>query len=223
MSFRASFFMLLCGVKEVSRVGERRDNPISVRSKRRITDALLELMQVTPFSKISIKDIVDRAGLTRQTFYHNFETKEDVLLCRLDEHFEGFLQYLSKKSIHDWEDIICCFFRYWQEHADFLKLLMENDLIYLLSMKMPGYFESVKQLHFRKTDLTDAEARLWFAFVSGALVSTLTSWISAPGGLSARALSKLVLSMMDGTMLEKSRAEIDPDVAKLIGGLKAGA
>lgn len=223
MSFRASFFVLLCGVKEVSRVGEHRDNPISVRSKRRITDALLELMQVTPFSKISIKDIVDRAGLTRQTFYHNFDTKEDVLISRLDEHYEGFLQYLSKKTIHDWEDIICCFFRYWQEHADFLKLLMENDLIYLLSMKMPGYFESVKQLHFQKTDLTDAEARLWFAFVSGALVSTLTAWMSSPGGLSARALSKLVLSMLDGTMLEKGRAELDPDVAKRIVELELGA
>lgn len=223
MSFRASFFVLLCGVKEVSRVGEHRDNPISVRSKRRITDALLELMQVTPFSKISIKDIVDRAGLTRQTFYHNFDTKEDVLISRLDEHYEGFLQYLSKKTIHEWEDIICCFFRYWQEHADFLKLLMENDLIYLLSMKMPGYFESVKQLHFQKTDLTDAEARLWFAFVSGALVSTLTAWMSSPGGLSARALSKLVLSMLDGTMLEKGRAELDPDVAKRIVELELGA
>lgn len=221
MSFRASFFVLLCGVKEVSRVGEHRENPISVRSKRRITDALLELMQVTPFSKISIKDIVDRAGLTRQTFYHNFETKEDVLLCRLDEHFDGFLQYLSKKRINDWEDIICCFFRYWQEHADFVQLLMKNDLVYLLSLKMPDYFQSVKEIHFNRTDLTDAEARLWFAFVSGALVSTLTSWLKSSGGLSARALARLVLTMMDGSMLKKSRVELETGVAQLIDQLQS--
>ena len=222
MSFRASFFMLLCGMKEVSRVGENRENPISVRSKRRITDALLELMQVTPFSKISIKDIVDRAGLTRQTFYHNFETKEDVLLCRLDEHFEGFLQYLSKKKVNNWEDIICCFFRYWQEHASFMRLLMKNDLVYLLSLKMPGYFQSVKELHFNRTSMTDAESRLWFAFVSGALVSTLTSWLTSPGGLSARALARLVITMMDGTMLEKSRIELEPDVEQIIDQLQSG-
>lgn len=221
MSFRALFFVLLCGVKEVSRVGELRENPISVRSKRRISDALLELMQVTPFSKISIKDIVDRAGLTRQTFYHNFETKEDVLLYRLDEHFEGFLQYLSRKKINTWEDIICCFFRYWQEHADFMHLLVENDQVYLLSLKMPGYFQSVKELHFDKTDLTDAEARFWFAFVSGALVSTLTSWLAASGGLSARTLARLVLSMMDGTMLAKSRVELEPDMAQFIDQLQS--
>ncbi len=213
--------MLLCGMKEVSRVGERKDNPISVRSKRRITDALLELMKVTSFTKISIKDIVDRAGLTRQTFYHNFETKEDVLLCRLDEHFEGFLQYLSKKTLHGWEDVICCFFRYWQEHADFVKLLMENNLTYLLSMKLPEYYQSVKDLHFRNTDLNDAEARLWFAFVSGALVNVLTCWMESSGGLSARALARLVMSMMEGTVLEKCQTEVEPDVTMFIGRLQS--
>lgn len=189
-------------------MGERA-NPISIRSKRRITEALLELMKVTPFSKITIKDIVDRAGLTRQTFYHNFETKEDVLLCQLDELMSGFVQYLSKRNVSDWEDVICCFFRYWQEHSDFLKLLLKNDQIYLLSLRMPVYFESVKRAHFDKTDLTDAEARLWFAFVSGALVNTLTSWLTAGGNISARALSKMVLSMMDGTMLERNRSQND--------------
>ena len=34
---------------------------------------------MVPFVKITVKDIVAKAGLTRQTFYHNFETKEEVL------------------------------------------------------------------------------------------------------------------------------------------------
>jgi len=69
-----------------------RDNPISVRSKRLITEALLEIMEEVPFAKISIRDIVDKAGLTRQTFYHNFESKEDVLIHKLDDLFDGFFQ-----------------------------------------------------------------------------------------------------------------------------------
>ena len=187
-------------------MGERA-NPISIRSKRKITEALLELMKVTPFSKITIKDIVEQAGLTRQTFYHNFETKEDVLLCQLDEHMTAFVQYLSKRKVSDWEDVICCFFRFWQEHADFLKLLQKNNLIYLLSLRLPVYFETVKKAHFSQTDLTDAEARLWFAFVTGGMVNTLTSWLAAGGNLSARALAKMVLTMVDGTMLERNQKQ----------------
>lgn len=177
-------------------------------------------MQVTPYSKITIKDIVAGANLTRQTFYHNFETKEDVLLSRLDDHFEGFITYLTKKKAGNWEDIICCFFRYWQEHADFMKLLMKNDLVYLLSLKMPGYFQSIKEAYFNNTDLTDAEARLWYAFVSGALVSTLTSWLTSSGGFSARALAKQVVSMMDGTMLAKNQPDGEIDMAQILGHLQ---
>lgn len=103
-----------------------------------------------------------------------------------------------------------------------MRLLMKNDLVYLLSLKMPGYFQSVKELHFNRTSMTDAESRLWFAFVSGALVSTLTSWLTSPGGLSARALARLVITMMDGTMLEKSRIELEPDVEQIIDHLQSG-
>lgn len=212
--------MLLFGMKEVSRVSGR-ENPISVRSKRRITKALLELMEVTPFPKISIKDIVDRAGLTRQTFYHNYETKEEVLLYQLDDYMDEFVHYLSRKKVGNWEDVICCFFRFWQERADFLRLLMKNDLTHLLTGRMVHYFTSVKAFHFDKTDLTDAEARLWFSFVSGALVNTLTSWLSSTGGISARTLSKMVLSMMDGTMMERNESADTFDVGKIIDLLSA--
>ena len=161
-------------------------------------------MQTTPFSKISIKDIVERAGLTRQTFYHNFETKEDVLLYKEDELIAGFIQYLTEHQIVDWEDVICFFFRYWQEHADFMQLLLKNDLIYLLSRRLPYYFQVVNEVHFERTDLTDVEARLWYAFVSGAVISVLTSWLTSTGGLSARELAKMVTSMMDGSFVERN-------------------
>lgn len=191
-----------------------RDNPISVRSKRRITEALLKLLQTTPFSKISIKDIVEEAGLTRQTFYHNFDTKEEVLLCRLEELIEGFLQYLADKKVTEWEDIVCFFFRYWQEHADFMRLLQKNGQLYLLAEQMPRYFDVVYDIHFSKTDLSVAEARFWFAYVSGALVNVLGYWLDNSFGVSARELSKMVVSMMHGTMAERNR--YDAGTANLI-------
>ena len=190
-------------VKEVSSVSER-ENPISVRSKRRITEALISLMGETSYQKITIKDLVERAGLTRQTFYHNFDSKDEVLLSRLDETVTGFIRFLSEKSVSTWEDVICCFFRYWQEQEDFLKLLMKNDLTWMLSEKIPLCFDSVSQIHFQQTDLTPAEAKYWYAFVSGALVNTLMTWLEQPGSLQARTLSQMVLSMLDGTMMARN-------------------
>lgn len=197
-------------------------NPISIRSKRRITEALLALMETEPFAKISVKDIVDKAGLTRQTFYHNFATKEDVLLYREDELVEGFVAGLAENQVYDWEDIICFFFRYWQEHNDFMHLLVKNNLMYLLSMRMPEYYMAVQKVHFSETSLTDTEARLWYAFVTGAVVNLLVSWLENPGNLSARDLSKLVMTMMDGTMMQRNELENAAGARKAVELLASG-
>ena len=63
----------------------RRKNVTNAIIRESITEALLLLMQVQPFAQITITDLVQKAGVSRVSFYRNFESKEDVLLCRLDE------------------------------------------------------------------------------------------------------------------------------------------
>lgn len=201
--------------KEVSRVGDR-INPISVRSKRRITDALLELMQTTPFSKITIKDVVERAGLTRQTFYHNFETKEEVLQCRVDELSAGFFDDLNKHKIETWEDLLCCFFRYWQENADFVRLLMQHDQTGIFTTRLPLFYEAALVGDLKTIGLTDAEAGLWYAFLRGAVVNTLTTWLSSDGRISARRLAGLAVAMLDGAPAGKNWQESMPKAADFV-------
>ncbi len=202
------------GRKEVSRVGER-INPISVRSKRRITDALLELMQTTPFSKITVKDIVEKAGLTRQTFYHNFETREEVLLYRIDEISDGFADYLEKYGAGDWEAFLGCFFRYWMEHADFVQLLAKSDLSALLSAQVPKHFVFLRNDLPVRSGLTAAEAGLWYAFISGAVLNTLTEWIASGKGISAHQMAKLTVSMLDGSLAEQKLRDAIPEISEI--------
>lgn len=65
-------------------------NPISVRSKKWLTDALFELLKEKPYDKISIREISQKADLTRQTFYHNFSSKDMLLMYKSDQLFEEF-------------------------------------------------------------------------------------------------------------------------------------
>ena len=57
----------------------------SVRTKEAIADALGSLLQEKPLGKITIREIAERAGLDRQTFYYHFGTRDEALqfLCRL--------------------------------------------------------------------------------------------------------------------------------------------
>ena len=44
-----------------------------------LQEALLSLIETKPFDRITVDDIVDKAGIGRSTFYRHFETKEALI------------------------------------------------------------------------------------------------------------------------------------------------
>lgn len=48
-------------------------------TKLKFAQALLQLLKTLPLCKISVKQITQEAQLTRQTFYRNFQDKEDLI------------------------------------------------------------------------------------------------------------------------------------------------
>jgi hypothetical protein len=49
------------------------------RTKGWIFEALMILMDEKPYDKITVSDIVEKAGIARQTFYRNFNDKNEVI------------------------------------------------------------------------------------------------------------------------------------------------
>ena len=48
-------------------------------TKLTIANALLNLLKTQPLNKITVTQITKESNLTRQTFYRNFEDKEDLV------------------------------------------------------------------------------------------------------------------------------------------------
>ena len=51
----------------------------SLITKKAIADSLKELTREKTFDKISVKDISEKCGINRQTFYYHFIDKFDLL------------------------------------------------------------------------------------------------------------------------------------------------
>lgn len=49
------------------------------RTKRDIYDAFFELLHSTPYTQVTIKQIIERAGYSRATFYTHYQKKQDLL------------------------------------------------------------------------------------------------------------------------------------------------
>lgn len=62
-------------------------------TKSILTTTALELFHEYGFDRVTVDDICERAGLTKGAFYHNFESKEDLVVLsfnqQLDEHISG--------------------------------------------------------------------------------------------------------------------------------------
>ena len=48
--------------------------------KYRLADAMKSCMKKAPVEKITVKEITEECGVTRQTFYRNFQDKYDLII-----------------------------------------------------------------------------------------------------------------------------------------------
>ena len=60
------------------------------RSKEYITEAILQLLNKKKYENITITDIAEKAGVTRITFYRNFESKDDIIKQYIQNIFSQY-------------------------------------------------------------------------------------------------------------------------------------
>lgn len=70
------------------------------KTKGALVEALKELLNETTLDHITVKEIVDRAGVSRQTFYYHFED----IYQMLDWAFQNALNQLFEMPAEDWHD-----------------------------------------------------------------------------------------------------------------------
>ncbi len=83
-------------------------------TKQAITESFLQLLDEKPFSKITVKDIVERCGINRNTFYYHYQDipalLEEILISRIDALVEKHCQVGSL------EDCIAITVQYFTEN-----------------------------------------------------------------------------------------------------------
>ena len=75
---------------------EKKEDRRVRRTRDQLGDALMELLVQKPFDDITVQDVLDRAGVSRSTFYTHYRDKNDLFLSDADEFFEGMATALSR-------------------------------------------------------------------------------------------------------------------------------
>ncbi|SHJ62519.1 TetR/AcrR family transcriptional regulator [Parasporobacterium paucivorans] len=164
----------------------------SERSKQWIIDALFELMKTKSYQEITIKDLTEKAGVARLTFYRNFETKEDVLVKHFENMFAQYLNDLNAFEINTAEDALTKCFEYWKKNKVHIELFTENHLLAALSAPFGNYLETMINRYDVAKSLTVNQKQ----FLVGGLFFSMLEWISNEEEKSAREVAHSILEML---------------------------
>ena len=115
-------------------------------TKLTIANSLLILLKTQPLNKITVTQITKEANLTRQTFYRNFEDKEDLVnwyfekLC-LDTFFKEAFKEDDYNSLTNYD--YRCIYDFYKKKIE-TKTTIDPQLDFLLQMYCHGSIEMTK-------------------------------------------------------------------------------
>ena len=152
------------------------------RTQKWLQDALLQLMREKPFQTLQIKEIADRAQVSRPTFYLHYQTKEELLLSLVDQVFTEFFNDLVKDSArgnYSKQALCVQLFVYWQRHEDLLTLIVRAEIQNEIIKRLGVYLKQMLLFIKAQTGkpVADGDALdLMVGFMSAGVYSLLTQW-----------------------------------------------
>lgn len=136
-----------------------------------IETALIRLMEKKAFADISIQDIITVAGVSRSSYYRNYESKEDILTQYIRTINESLSTVMLRyDAVHETKKV-------WEALLTAAKPLAPKYRLLLEA----GFGEKVT-MEFSRTmneKVDPANHTLWYSNVywAGAISSVLSEWI----------------------------------------------
>lgn len=174
---------------------KNKGNMKAIQSKKWMEEALFRLMKIKPYEKITIKDITETAGLSRRTFYRNYEEKDDILL----EYFRCICKvYESNLKAAEsllFSDIAYIFFSTMENYLEFLSLINKHELIELLIKEMDKFLFPI---HQELKGIYDKElSNIALTFSIGGFGRVLVLWLNEEIKKSPYELSQLMKKALE--------------------------
>jgi AcrR family transcriptional regulator len=171
------------------------------RSRERLGDALVELVQEKPFDEITVQEVLDRAEVGRSTFYAHYRDKDDLFLSDIDEFLEMMATMLARRGEQSKRVVAV---------SELFAHVGENRPLYealIASGKLQDFMELARE-HFargieqRFAQMTvsrgmSAESRAACAqSCAGAMLALLTWWVRSGKPSSAEEMDELFHSLV---------------------------
>lgn len=111
-------------------------------TKNCLFDALLELLQTKELSEITVRELTNEAGVSRSSFYRNYNQISDIIVEFLDEKPMGWSKDITPEQYSAYE-VTAGYFDYLLANKNFFLTLYKRNLLYFLLDEINKVFRTI--------------------------------------------------------------------------------
>ena len=173
-----------------------------IKTKGLLKNSLLQLLQEERFEDISISSIVERARISRVTFYNHYDNKENLLNEIIGDVITDFVnafqepyQKYNNFSIKDVKITSLRVFDHVYHHATFYKAIVHSYLLTFFSSQLTIAIKKLGETDFRVSD-SKINHDLYTTYLAYAIPGLIIEWVKDGMKYSPIYMSEQLMSIM---------------------------
>ncbi|MBR5047578.1 MAG: TetR/AcrR family transcriptional regulator [Eubacterium sp.] len=174
------------------------NNKTALCSQRNIADAFIQLLRENNYGSISVSKICKAAQVSRQTFYSLFESKENIIIYELSKKHGFQPGETCDNAALNLEELSSEYSDYIFDKKEFLSLLVDNDIMYLMHECL---FDSFLGCSCFEPDRSREYREFLAEFFAGGLCGIAKIFILQGCSLSSERLHDMIYDLFSGNYL----------------------
>lgn len=166
------------------------------QTKKNISLALYALLLRKPYDEISVSDICRKADVSRVSFYHYYDKKDDILIQFSDERFAEFFDDFTKLEAMTFEDLIIEIFRFLKKNSRQLAILRYAKREDILLEQFHSYGRYIFSNTQTSKLLKNKDNAYLIPFLVGGLFQVIMRWLDEGMTSTPEELSRAVMDII---------------------------
>ena len=171
-------------------------------TKKALADALKKMMALKPIDRITVNDLVETCGVSRQTFYYHFNDVYDLLEWVFEEDANANLP--SEVVYDNWQNDVIMWFKYLYENSSFaLNVYNSNSRLYMLRYikgRLYACIRSFSEIVAEGREIDRADFEFIVEFYSNIVVGLISQWMDQGMVLPKEITTDKVLRVLDNSI-----------------------
>ena len=176
-------------------------NKTALQSQRQIAAAMMALIQEKPYAQISISELCKTAGISRQTFYSLFTSRENVMVFTLQAQYCDAPEITRPEQVCDKRGLLEWLCRGYSEYMlrnrRLIKLLVDNHIDYLL---YDSFFEAMAGCECFFHEATPCVRSYAASFYAGGIACVARRYAEEGCTTTAEELESLLMTLLSGQL-----------------------